>query len=226
MIKLFATILFFYFFSIESYAQFKNTPRLNVGVSRRPELFELCDYDIRSRLSKGYQSNIGRMSNPNLVVELNQRLNHERWILQYSNYFSYNYLATLYDSGNHIRTNISAFKLDVFVDAIYEVRFKKFKNSFIRIGAGVGRMNISKKFDYNYPTGVYDSNSNWIYQKRSTSLSFWAPRLFAGFSYWNISAFVTAHYTPDGDFNPKPSLWIEYKLLYSFQFKKRNKING
>jgi hypothetical protein len=216
-------LLFLVSFSAITYAQLKNTPKINIGIARRPELFELSNYPVRGGRDKGYQSNIGRMSNPNLVVELNQRLNHEKWILQFSNYFSYNYLATLYDSGNRIHADISAFKFDVFVDAIYEIRFRKFKNSFIRIGAGVGRMNISKKFDYNYPTGKFDANGNRIYEKRSTSLSFWAPRRLIGFEYRKIGTFVTAHYTPDGDFNPKPSLWVEYKLVYSFQLKKRKK---
>jgi hypothetical protein len=223
MIKKTIVLFFLISFSVITNAQLKNAPKINVGIARRPELFELSNYPSRGRRDKGYQSNIGRMSNPNLVVELNQRLNNERWMLQFSNYFSHNYLATRYDSGNRIHTDIYAFKLDVFIDAIYEVRFRKFKNSFILIGGGVGRMNISKKFDYNYPTGGYDSSYNRFYQKKSTSLSFWAPRLMAGFRYRNISAFVTAHYTPDGDFNPKPSLWVEYKLLYSFQLKKRKK---
>lgn len=112
-------LLFFISFSGINYAQLKNAPKINVGIARRPELFELSNYPVRGGRDKGYQSNIGRMSNPNLVVELNQRLNNERWILQFSNYFSRNYLATRSDSGNRIHTDIYAFKFDVFVDAIY-----------------------------------------------------------------------------------------------------------
>ena len=161
------------------------------------------------------------MNKPELVLEINQRLNHERWLLQLSNYFSYNYLATLYDSLNINSKTISAFKYDIFFDALYEIRLKKFKRSFIYIGAGVGRMNISKKFDYNYPTGVRDNNSNQIFEKRSTSLSFFAPRLSVGFSFKNISSFLVAHGTPDNDFKSNPSLWLEYKVLYSFKLKNK-----
>lgn len=220
MIKNLILSALFLLFSFISYAQFKNNPKISVGIAWRPELFELSNYSTRTIPAKGYMSDIGRMDNPNLVVEFSQRLNHERWILQFSNYFSHNYLATVSDFGNRIHNDISAFKYDVFIDAKYEIRFRKFKNSFIYVGAGVGRMNVSKKFDYNYPTGERDINGNWIYQKRSTSLSFWAPRLFAGFTYRKLGGFVTAHYTPDIEFNPKPSLWIEYKATYSFSLGK------
>ena len=204
-----------------SEGQFKNAPKINAGIARRPELFELTNYYVRGGAGKGYQSNIGRMNKPSLAFEISQRLNNERWILELSNYLSSNYLATVYDSMNYYHKDISAFKYDIFFDGLYEVRFRKFKKTFIYIGAGVGRMNISKKFDYNYPTGKFDSSGNWLYEKKSTSLSFWAPRILFGVAYKNLSAFVIAHSTPDGDFNRKLSLWVEYKLLYSFNLKKK-----
>lgn len=221
MTKLLTTLVFFIFFSFASYSQFTNAPKISVGIGWRPELFELSNYSTRSIPAKGYMSNIGRMDNPNLVVELSQRLNLERWLIQFSNYFSYNYLATPVDSFNMLKEDIKSFKYDCFLDVIYEIRFRKFKHFFIYVGAGYGRMNISKKFNYNYPTGELDNNGNRVFLPSSSSLSFWAPRISVGFAFKNISAFVTAHGTPDGDFNSNPSLWVEYKLLYSFQLKKR-----
>lgn len=221
MIKKTIIPIFLISFSIVASAQLKNAPKISVGVAWRPELFELSNYYIRRTVDKGYYSNIGRMSNPNLAVELSQKLNHERWLFRFSNYFSYNYLATTLDSFNLPKENLKSFKYDLFLDVNYELRFRKFKHSFIYIGAGIGRMNISRKFDHDYPTGGLDNNGNRIFIRSSTNLAFWAPRIAVGFAFKNFSAFVTAHGTPDGDFNSNPSLWIEYKLLYSFQLKKR-----
>ncbi len=224
MVKKLTISNLFVLLSFSSYSQLKNSPRINVGIASRPELFELSNYYVRRTFSKGYYSNIGRMTNPNLVVELSQKLNHERWLVKFSNYFSYNYLATTLDSFNLPKEDLKRFKFDFFLDANYELRFRKFKHSFIYIGAGIGRMNISKKFDYNYPTDKLDNNGNIVFIPLTTSLSFWAPRISVGFAFKNISAFVTAHGTPDGDYNSNPSLWVEYKLLYSFQFKKKKEL--
>jgi hypothetical protein len=223
MTKLLTTLVFFIFFSFASYSQFTNAQKISVGIGWRPELFELSNYSTRTIPAKGYISNIGRMDNPNLVVELSQKLNHERWLIQLSNYFSYNFLATPIDSLNMLEKDLKSFKYDFFIDVNYEIRFRKFKHSFIYVGAGIGRMNISKKFNYNYPTGELDNNGNRVFIPRTTSLSFWAPRISVGFAFKNISSFVTAHGTPDGNFDSHPSLWVEYKILYSFQLKKKKR---
>ena len=222
MIKKSITLLFFVSLSFISHAQFKNAPKISLGIARRPELFELTNYYVRGGPDKGYQfKGISYLNNPSVVLELGQRLNHERWLVQFSNYFSYNYLVTPVDSLNRSKEDLKSFKYDCFIDVNYEIRFRKFKHSFIYIGAGIGIMNISKKIDYNYPTGELDNNGKKIFIPRSTNLSFLAPRISIGFAFKNISAFVTAHGTPDEDLNSNPSLWVEYKLLYSFQLKKR-----
>jgi hypothetical protein len=213
---------FFVLILITSYSQFKNAPKINTGIACRPELFELTNYIVRGGPEKGYQfKGISFMNKPNLVLELSQKLNHERWIVKLSNYFSRNYLVTTVDSFNKPVKDLYSFKYDLFFDINYELRLRKHKYSFFYLGAGIGRMNISKKFDYNFPTGERDINGNRIFEKRATSLAFWAPRLSVGFAYKNFNVFVIAHGTPDEDLNSNPSLWVEYKLLYSFQLKKR-----
>lgn len=224
MAKKIIILLFLISFSVITYAQLKNAPKINVGIARRPELFELENDFFRPRYTKGYQFyGLSYMKPTALALELSQRLNHERWLVQFSNYFSYNYLVTPVDSFNRPKKDLKSFKYDCFIDVNYEIRFRKFKHSFIYVGVGIGRMNISKKFDYNYPTGELDNNGNIVFTPRSTSLSFWAPRISVGFEFRKINAFVTAHYTPDEDLDSNPSLWVEYKLLYSFQLKKRKK---
>ncbi len=224
MLKQVIIILFFSAIALLTNAQLKTLPGVNFGIAYRPELFELTNYYTRGGPNKGYHfAGLSYLNKPLLVFEINQRLNNERWSFQLSNYFSYNYLVTILDSLNRPVEDLNSFKYDVFVDVSYRAGFRKFKHSFIHISAGFGRMNMSKKFDYDFPTGERDTNGNRIFERRSTSLPFWAPRLSIGFSYRNLMAFVTAHGTPDEDLNPNPSLWVEYRVLYNIQLKKRSR---
>jgi hypothetical protein len=218
---LFLTICIFSNYCI-SHAQLKKYPTLNIGIAKRPELFELSNYDVRSYRNKGYYFNGFRnLNSPCIVIELNQQLNNKKWALQFSNYFSYNYLYTTIDSNNIEIENINSFKHDYFFDVSYKINLNQLKNYYLLISAGYGRMNIGKKFNYNYPTGNFDANGRQIFRQQTTNLSFTAPRLSVGFMRKKLGLFVTAHGTPDNDLEGNPSLWVEYKILYNIFLKNK-----
>jgi hypothetical protein len=218
---LFITLIFFTA-SEHTYAQLKKYPTLNIGVAKRPELFELANYQVRGFKNRGFVfKGFSIMNNPCFALDLNQELNNKKWSLQLSNYFSYNYLYSPIDSNNNTIKDVSSFKYDCFIDIVYKIKLKNYNNIAFFIAAGIGRLNMSKKFSYNYPTGKFDNNGKQIFERRSNNLSLTAPRLYLGIARKKIGFFISAMGTPDEDLNPYPSLWVEYKILYNIFLKNK-----
>lgn len=206
-----------------SYSQFKNPPKINVGIAYRPGAIELSNFSSYYTKQHGYIfKGYNYKNNPYLVAEINQKLNRQRWSIQLSNYLTYRYFVTTVDTLNNPIKNFSSLKYDVFFDLLYELRFLKNKQSFFYLGAGIGYMNIGKKFSFqsSYQTDV---NGNKLYHTSSTNLSILAPRISIGYANKKLSAWLIAHGTPDNNLESNPTIWAECKLLYSFQIKKKTR---
>ena len=221
MLKNLNIVIAFIIFPFLSYCQFKNPPKINAGLAYRPGAIELSalsgpGFPPRGYVFKGYNYN----NNPYLVAELSQKLNHQRWAVQLSNYLTYRYFVTTVDTLNNPVKDLSSFKYDCFVDVLYELRLPKNNQSFFYIGAGIGFMNIGKKFMYQVIRGN-DINGKEIYGQLNSNLAFLAPRISFGYAKKNVSAWLIAHGTPDSDLESNPTIWAECKLLYSFQLKKK-----
>jgi len=209
-------------FSFACHAQFKNPPKVNVGLAYRPGAIELSVLSGPGFPPKGYIfKGFNYKNNPYLVVELNQKFNHERWAFQFSNYLTHRYLVTTVDSLNRPIKDLSSLSYDVFLDLQYEFRFFKNTNSFFYIGAGVGYMNNARKFTRQTATGNFDSSGKETYRQARANLSFLAPRISFGYTRKKLSAWLIAHGTPDNDLQSNPTIWAEIKLLYSLQLRKK-----
>ena len=205
-----------------SEAQFKNASKINIGLAYRPVAIELSNlsgpgFPPRGYIFKGYNRN----NNPYLVAEINQKLNHQRWAIQFSNYLTYRYFVTTVDTLNNPVKDLNSLKYDCFLDVLYELRLPKNKQSFFYVGAGIGFMNIGKKISFQSTGYQMDANGNKVYHTFSTNLNILAPRISFGYARKNISAWLIAHGTPDNDLEGNPTIWAECKLLYSFNLKKK-----
>lgn len=209
-------------FTFVSFAQFKNPTKINIGLAYRPVAIELSDlsgpgFRPKGYIFKGYNYN----NNPYLVAELNQKLNHQRWAIQLSNYLTYRYFVTTVDTLNNPIKDLNSLKYDVFFDVLYELRFLKNQQSFFYMGAGIGFMNIGKKFSFQSTSYQTDGSGNNIYHTLNTNLNIIAPRISIGYARKNFTAWIVAHGTPDKDLEGNPTIWTECKLLYSLQLKKK-----
>lgn len=218
-------LILFIFFTYTSYSQnkIKLNPTIEVGISHRNASIELQPNFLASSREFGFSFNqVAITRTQSLTIDMRQSLYKERIFAQLSTYFRYNHF---HYEGNFTSKEIKSFKSDLFLDAIYAFRKKK-KTSFgLLLGAGIGFMNIGTGFHYNYNTGNKDANGNWIIERRKGAFSFLAPRLLVGVQKNRFSGFVNVYGTPDDNYRSNPTIWLEFKVAYSFSPFEKKKIN-
>ena len=157
-----------------------------------------------------------------VIVDVKQKVLKDKYILQLSNYFSYNELRQVRIApGSNIYKSDKRFKRDYFLDFLKPIKLKK-KWPKLIVGAGYGLLNCGTRFDNYFTTGSVDPAGNLIYNKESGSFRFWAPRVTVGLQESRINALVICTLTPDREFDKNPSLWLEFKTTYTFNtFQKK-----
>lgn len=145
------------------------------------------------------------------------------WMLQVSNYFRYNYFREIdvndYSAGQTVFYPLKLekrFKTDHFINLFYKNKGKSRKLKLTG-GLGFGIMNTGTGFDYQHFTGLYDSNAKPVFETLHDTFSFFTLSAMVGISYKNFSWMSTVYGSKDQYNRPRPTLWIEGKLLYSFK---------
>jgi len=203
------------FYSVNSFAQKKITyPTIEIGISHRNASIELESSFLARGRNFGFSYNqIAITRTQSLAIDMRQNLYKERIFAQFSTYFRYNHF---HYEGDYRTKEIKNFKSDLFLDAVFVSRKKKKKSFGFLLGAGIGYMNIGTGFHYNYNTGIKDNNGDWIIKREKATFSFLAPRLLMGIKKNRLSGYVNLHYTPDDNYRTNPTIWLEFKVCYSF----------
>ena len=208
-----------------TFSQNKNkfNPSLEIGIAQRSFPFELSEFSHLPGSFSGYSyefDNHKHFKNFSLSIALKEYVLKKRISVQLASYFRYNHLY--YGKNAQGITNYSdeykRLKYDIFLDGLYH--FKKGKSSSVgvELGLGIGFMNLGTRFK----DSILDYNNR--YEEVIRGFGFLAPRLLVGINKNKFSLFAIAHGTPDSYYRSNPSIWLEFKLAYSFSpFKKREK---
>ncbi|NOT91441.1 hypothetical protein [Ferruginibacter sp.] len=195
-------------------------PSLEIGIAVRNAAFELTNYTNRRSPDFTYDyDGIAHFRNKSLAIALKQYVHKNKISVQLATYFRYNHLyygKNAQGLSNSNQKEYKRLKYDLFLDGLYHFKKRKENATGIILGLGVGEMNNGTKFKDSLWTGNK-------YELKTRSFQFFAPRLLLGLEKRKISLFVIAHGTPDIDYRPNPTIWLEFKGSYSFQLKKKSK---
>ena len=205
--------------NVYSQHKLKIDPKLEVGFAYRVAAFELSDYPSRSTPNFTYYYNgISHFRNSNLAIAIQQYVFKEKVSLRLSSYFRYNHLFFGKNAQGISGPNEKEYKrlkYDVFIDGLYHFKKRKANSFGLILGAGIGEMNLGT----NFKDSIWTGSKNELIKR---NFSFIAPRLLVGISKNSLSVFAIAHGTPDTDYRSNPTIWLEFKIAYSFSpFKKR-----
>lgn len=158
-----------------------------------------------------------------IALDISTLVFNGNWTFQVSNYFRYNYFREIdVNDYSTVQTVIYPLKLEkrFKTDHIVSLYYKKQGNPRklkLTGGVGFGVMNTGTGFDYKHFTGFYDNNGKPIFETLHDTFSFFTPCVMVGISYRNLSWISTVYGSKDQHNRPRPTLWIEGKLAYSFR---------
>ena len=217
----FVTIIFvFGFSSAYTQSKIKFEPTIETGIAFRPGYIEMSNSSkIPGQPYTTYAySKAKHFNNINLSIAIQQYILKNRISLQLASYFRYNHLYYGKNSQGISSASEKEFKrlkYDVFIDGLYHFKKRKINSIGFELGAGIGYMNFGTQFK--------DSAMvNNRYMEIKKGFRFLAPRLLIGVNKNNFSFFTIAHGTPDADYEPNPTIWLEFKLAYKFTPFKNN----
>jgi hypothetical protein len=219
MKRKYIVLLIVCFLYSNSYSQHKLifNPSVEIGIAHRNAAFELSDYYNRFSPDFTYDyDGIAHFRNTSLAIGFEQYVYKKKLSIQLASYFRYNHLyygKNAQGISNSNQKEYKRLKYDIFVDALYHFKKRKKKSIGIILGVGIGKMNYGTKFKDSLWTG----NKNEL---KTRAFIFIAPRLLLGFEKNNFSFFTITHGTPDIDYRSNPTIWLEFKLAYSFRIKK------
>ena len=194
-------------------------PSVEIGVAIRNAAFELIDYTNGRSPDLTYDYNgIAHFRNTSVAIAFKQYVHKNKISVQLASYFRYNHLyygKNAQGLSNSNQKEYKRLKYDLFLDGLYHFKKRRENAAAIILGLGIGKMNNGTKFKDSVLTGSK-------YELRTTSFQFFAPRLLLGIEKRKISFFVIAHGTPDTDYQPNPTIWLEFKGSYSFPLKKKS----
>jgi hypothetical protein len=222
MIKKSIVLFFFISFSFISNAQFKFNPSVEVGIAYRPGVIELSESSKYPNLRTTHTYNSTKhFNNVNLAIALQHYIIKKRISLQIASYFRYNHLyygKNAQGISSSAEKEYKRLKYDLFIDGIYHFKKRKPGSMGIELGIGIGYMNNGTSF----------KDSTWRgsdYVEAVRGFSFLAPRIMVGLTKNNFSFSAIAHGTPDSEYQSNPTIWLEFKLAYSFSPFKKKKIS-
>lgn len=210
-----------------SFSQVNKQPIFSLGIAHRNYVIRLED-KLAYTLPGGYSFNsIEHFRVTSLSIDIARNIWNRHWHLQLSNYVRYGHVVFEKNRQGIVTNEIKRIKYDHLLDMLYKFDAIKKRPTFV-IGGGLGLMNCNTAFDFDYNTGIKDGAGNWIFRQMKGSFRFFAPRLVLGIERKNkvnkmnsLNGYFIIHGTPDEDFDPLASIWLEFKGSYSFQFKKR-----
>jgi hypothetical protein len=210
-------ILIAFFVSKFSFSQLKFKPEINFGIVARNATIELSDYSIRRRPYFGFDYNQIKISrNRNLSIDIGQFIYKKKIYVELSSYIRYGHF---HYEKDYTTNEIKRFKYDFFADANYYLKWKKEHKSSLILGFGLGFMNLNTSFSYFAFTGERNASGNYLKKELKRGFNFLAPRFLLGVDRNKFKAFVIVHGTPDDDYQPNPTIWLEFKASYKiFQF--------
>lgn len=214
-------IIFFYITFLGNAQTFK--PTISIGVATRGYSIPLqlpgdvlFPYDF-------YHDGYTQFKCKSIALDLSTPVFNGNWMLQVSSYFRYNYFREIdVNDYSAVQTVIyplkleKRFKTDHFVSLYYKKQGNPRKLKLTG-GVGFGVMNTGTGFDYKHFTGFYDNNGKPIFETLHDTFSFFTPCVMVGVSYRNLSWVSTVYGSKDRHNRPRPTLWIEGKLAYSFR---------
>lgn len=211
--------LSFFFNSVA--AQLKFEPSFAIGIGFRGGIIPLKDKPI-ILIPFDFNYRFGDRARC-VILDVKQKVLKGKYILQLSNYFSYNELRQVRIApGSSIFKSDKRFKRDYFLDILKPIKLKK-KWPKLIVGTGYGLVNCGTRFDNYFNTGGIDPAGNIIYIKETGSFRFWAPRVTVGLQESRINALVIGTITPDREFDKNASLWLEFKTTYTFKPYQKKK---
>jgi hypothetical protein len=207
--------------SVDAQEKLKFNPSIEIGIAHRNAAFELTNYYYRYSPNFSYEyDGIAHFRNTSLAIGLQQYVYKKKLSVQLASYFRYNHLyygKNAQGMSNSNQKEYKRLKYDIFTDVLYHFKKRKEKSVGVILGAGIGNMNYGTKFKDSLWTGSKN-------ELRTRSFTFIAPRLLLGFEKSKFSFFTIAHGTPDIDYRSNPTIWLEFKLAYSFKIKKDKKL--
>jgi hypothetical protein len=212
------------FFSAYSQSKIKLNPSIEIGIAQRSNPFELSPdtrYQGYSRITYQYDRN-KHFRNFSISLAIQQFVLKKRISVQIASYLRYNHLYYGKNAQGVSSTKEKEYKrlkYDLFIDGIYHFKKRKTSSIGIELGLGIGYMNLGTRFK----DSLLDYNNQ--YRETVGGFDFLAPRLIVGLNKNKFSFFAIAHGTPDSDYRSNPSVWLEFKLAYSFSLFKKKKIN-
>lgn len=226
--KIFLSILLHVSF-YSAFSQIDKTILFTPGVAFRNAAIRLED-KMFLRVPDGYRFNsLEHFRTTSFSIDISRNIWSRHWYVQLSNYIRYGHVAVEQTRQNVDIKEIKRLKRDHLLDLLYKFNLNHKKVNFV-VGGGIGFMNFNSTFNYDRNTGNKDANGNWIYVRTTGGFRFFAPRIIVGIERKNLkdnhrslNAFVIAHGTPDEDYEPYPTIWLEGKVSYTFHLKSREK---
>lgn len=203
-----------------TYSQSKFNPIIETGIAFRTGYIELSN--LSKKPGQPYTtytySKAKHFNNINLSITIQQFILKKRISFQLASYFRYNHL---YYGKNNLGVSTATekeykrIKYDMFIDVLYHFKKRKINSIGFEIGAGIGYMNFGTRF-------IDSAMVSNRYIEIKKGFRFLAPRILIGVNKNNFSFFTIAHGTPDADYEPNPTIWLEFKLAYKFTPFKNN----